>query len=145
MNSSIQVIRDSSTASVALDLIASCFIKTDSDTLHQSLRAFEAIAGELQDGTNANKARQLIQPSVKAIELLVQDGQSDWAVEGFQLFQVLLDSNHNLLPGNGVGQIAQWAAIIFKNQDAEDTVRCAAGNFLSALVTSKSKSGLTLV
>ena len=127
---------------MALDLIASCFTKQDADTLHQSLRAFEAIAGELSEGANVNKARVLIQPSVKAIEFLIQDGQSDWAVEGFQLFQVLLDSSQNLIPGNGVAQVAQWAAIIFKNNDAEDSVRCAAGNFLSSLVTSKSKSGL---
>ena len=67
------MIRDEGTASVALDLIGNCFAtgKQNSDTLHQSLRAFEAIASELQAGANVNKAKNLIQPSVKAIEFLI--------------------------------------------------------------------------
>jgi len=139
-SSAPQVIRDESTASVALDLIASCFAKQESETLHQALRAYDAIITELTDGPNVQKAKNQIQSAVKAIEHLIQDDQIDWAVEGFQMFQALLDSTFTLVPGNSVQQIAQWAAKIFCHSDADPSIRTAAGNFLSALVTSKSKS-----
>ena len=70
-----------------MDLIASCFTKQDSETLHQTLRAYDAIITELTDGPNVQKAKNQIQSAVKAIEHLIQDDQNDWAVEGFQMFQ----------------------------------------------------------
>ena len=72
---------------MALDLIASCFTKQESETLHQTLRAYDAIITELTDGPNVQKAKNQIQSAVKAIEHLIQDDQTDWAVEGFQMFQ----------------------------------------------------------
>ena len=77
----------------------------------------------------------------KAIERLIQDDACDWAVEGFQTFQTLLDSHHQMIVTNQVAQIAQWASIIFQNKETDPSIRCAAGNFLAGLVTSKSKSG----
>ena len=82
----------------------------------------------------------MIQPAVKAIEALIQDGQSDWAVEGFQLFQSMLDCQQTIITSNMVPSLVEWAALIFRQVDAEGTVRCAAGNFLSGIVTSKSKT-----
>lgn len=135
-----KVIRDESTSSVALDLIKSCLAQPNTEAQHQSLRALDAIVTELSDASNANKAKEMIQPAVKAIEALIQDGQSDWAVEGFQLFQSMLDSPQTIITSSMVASLVEWAAIVFRQQDAEGSVRCAAGNFLSGMVTSKSKT-----
>ena len=51
------------------------------------MRAYDAIITELTDGPNVQKAKNQIQSAVKAIEHLIQDDQTDWAVEGFQMFQ----------------------------------------------------------
>ena len=79
-----------------MDLIASLFTKQDSETLHQTLRAYDAIITELTDGPNVQKAKNQIQSAVKAIEHLIQDDQNDWAVEGFQMFQEI---DQNLVLG----------------------------------------------
>ena len=81
----------------------------------------DAIVTELQDGANAAKAKEMIQPAVKAIESLIQEGQADWAVEGFQLFQSMLDAPQPIITSAMVASLVKWAAIIFRQTDAEQS------------------------
>ena len=65
-------------------------------TLHQSLRALNAILSELSD-ENAAPAKELLQKSIPAIEKIADAGETDWAVEGFQVFHNCLECPVQLL------------------------------------------------
>ena len=95
-SSSPSVIRDPTTAAQGLVLVAKCFQNDDSATLHQTLRALTAIISELTDA-NAPAAKELMQKAIPAVEQIANDGETDWAVEGFQIFQTCLDSPVSLL------------------------------------------------
>ena len=111
----------------------------NSATLHQSLRALTAITAELTEA-NAPAAKQLIKQAIPAVEKIANDGETDWAVEGFQIFQTCLDSPVPLLNADSLKELIQWAARIFTAADADPSFRCCAGNFLVQAVTTKSKS-----
>jgi len=105
------------------------FYLAKSATLHQSLRALTAITSELTD-ENASAAKQLIKQAIPAVESIANSGETDWAVEGFQIFQTCLDSPVQLLNADSLKELIQWAARIFTAEDADPSFRCCAGNFL---------------
>lgn len=142
-SSSPSVIREETTAGQCLQLVAKCFqdgiAANSSATLHQSLRALTAITAELTDA-NAPAAKQLMVQAIPAVEKIANDGETDWAVEGFQIFQTCLDSPVSLLNAQSLKSLVEWSARILTATDADPAFRCCAGNFIIQAVTSKSKS-----
>ena len=94
---------------------------------------------ELTD-ENVAMAKQLVKQSIPAVEKIANDGENDWAVEGFQIFQACLDSTVSILNADSLKELVTWSARIFTSADADPTFRCCAGNFLVQAVNSKSKS-----
>ena len=100
-SSSPAVIRDHNTAGQTLQLVNKCLNSADVATLHQSLRALNAILTELTD-QNAAPAKDLLQKAIPAIEKIANAGEADWAVEAFQVFHNCLECPVQLLNGDSL-------------------------------------------
>lgn len=137
-SSSPAVVRDKVTQTKALELIASCLNQNEVASLHQSLRALNAILSEL-DESNQGAAKALLQKAVGAVEVIAEAGEGDWAAEGFEVFQGALDCPVSLLNAEALKELIMWAAQVFKTVDADPGLRCCAGNFLTQAVSTKSK------
>ena len=67
---------------------------------------------ELEDEDNVQKAQELIQPAVKAIEQLIENGDTDWIVDGFELFQSMLDSDQSFITPEIAVSLVKWLMVI---------------------------------
>ena len=82
---------------------------------------------------------------MNAIETLIGCGDEaiDWAIEAIQMWNQLFGSSLNLVQSSLVPDLGRWAGNIFRQRDglSEDArIRTAAGNYLCAMVSSKSKT-----
>ena len=66
----------------------------------------------MEDEDNVQKAQELIQPAVKAIEQLIENGDTDWTVDGFELFQSMLDSDQSFITSEIAVSLAKWLTVI---------------------------------
>lgn len=114
-----QIVNDNKITAVGLQLISNCLASNDGPTVHYGLQAYDAIITEISDGPNVQKAKSMVQSTLKAIETLIRCGDEsiDWAIEGFTMWNQLFGSSLNFIPGSSIPDLGIWAGNIFRQRD----------------------------
>ena len=102
-----------------MQLISNCLASNDGQTVHYGLQAYDAIITEISGGPNVQKAKSMVQSTLKAIETLIRcgDGAIDWAIEGFTMWNQLFGSSLNFIPASSIPDLGLWAGNIFRQRD----------------------------
>lgn len=102
-----------------MQLISNCLASNDGQTVHYGLQAYDAIITEISGGPNVQKAKSMVQSTLKAIETLIRcgDGAIDWAIEGFTMWNQLFGSSLNFIPASYISDLGLWAGNIFRQRD----------------------------
>lgn len=86
-----------------MQLISNCLATNDGQTVHYGLQAYDAIITEISGGPNVQKAKSMVQSTLKAIE-------------GFTMWNQLFGSSLNFIPASSIHDLGLWAGNIFRQR-----------------------------